>query len=86
MGKRESTNERAKRKRANMRLQGSWGSCQMRVYTGPEYCKCTIWYDISPVAATRVTVTELLLFGGAINSKKKIKVKEKLFDYIHNLE
>ncbi|KOC59739.1 DNA-directed RNA polymerases I, II, and III subunit RPABC3 [Habropoda laboriosa] len=56
-----------------MRLQGSWGSCQMRVYTGPEYCKCTIWYDISPVAATRVTVTELLLFGGA----NKIKPKKK---------
>lgn len=38
------------RKRANTRSQGSWGSCQMRVYTGPEYCKCTIWYDISSVA------------------------------------
>lgn len=56
-----------------MRLQGSWGSCQMRVYTGPEYCKCTIWYDISPVTATRVTVTELLLFGGATFQIKKKK-------------
>lgn len=24
----------------------------MRVYTGPEYCKCTIWYDISSVIVT----------------------------------
>ncbi|KOX77062.1 DNA-directed RNA polymerases I, II, and III subunit RPABC3 [Melipona quadrifasciata] len=47
-----------------MRLQGSWGSCQMRVYTGPEYCKCTIWYDISPVTATRVSA--YVSFGGLL--------------------
>ncbi|CAG5106474.1 Protein of unknown function [Cotesia congregata] len=27
----------------------------MRVYTGPEYCKCTIWYDISSVIVTKLS-------------------------------
>ncbi|EGI67703.1 DNA-directed RNA polymerases I, II, and III subunit RPABC3 [Acromyrmex echinatior] len=62
-------------------IQGSWGSCQMRVYTGPEYCKCTIWYDISSVAAISDHVAGRHLFNIDICIRfecRKIDIDAKL--------
>ncbi|KZC06494.1 DNA-directed RNA polymerases I, II, and III subunit RPABC3 [Dufourea novaeangliae] len=71
-----------------MRLQGSWGSCQMRVYTSREYCKCTIWYDISPVAATTVKKTgqpSLLLFGEEKIFATRRRHERRLTDTSHGV-
>lgn len=50
----------------------------MRVYTGPEYCKCTIWYDISSVAAISDRVTGRHLFNVDVCVRLKIDIDARL--------